>query len=603
VVLLNPDTLLPPGWLQRLVAAGYATGDTGSVTPLTNQGTIVSYPLPNADNESPDLAGTDRLDAVIRAANGRGRLALPTAVGFCMFIRHDCLAEVGLFREDAFAQGYGEENDWSLRANHLGWRHFAATGLFVAHLGGRSFGPGRRHLLARNSQVLNRLHPGYDAMVAAFSARDPLWPARFRADARRWAPNTPGQRAVILITHDAGGGVARFVAERCEQLSAEGRRPIVLRPVVPKPHEPNTGPMPSVAPADKLGCRVFDGCADEYPNLRFHLPEELDDLTAFLQADDPEAVEFHHLLGHAAEIMTLAARLKLPYRVFIHDYSYWCPRITLCTKGPRYCGEPLDTRECDACVMDAGRRIGIDMQVGQLRVASTHFLKQAESVLVSCEEVAERMARHFRGLRTTITPWEDDALLKQASRLAARPVQRRGPRRVLIVGAIGADKGYDVLLGCVRDAARRQLNLAFTVVGYTMDDARLIDSGPIFITGAFDEAEAISLAAAQRADIGFIPSIWPETWCYTLSTIWRVGLSAVAFAFGAQAQRISRTGLGILLPVGLASERINDALLEYATAQQDPLRPASDPADNDAPVAGLHRKEDRENESEWPLLA
>ncbi len=185
-MLLNPDTLLPLGWLRRLVAVAYAQGATGSVTPFTNACSIVSYPDPNGGNPAPDLAAVDGLDRRLEMANGKGWNELPTAAGFCMFIRHDCLAEVGLFREDAFAQGYGEENDWSLRARQLGWQHVAATGVFVGQIGGQSFGPARRHLLARNVAVLNRLHPGYDDLITTFLRADPLAAPRRAADAQAW---------------------------------------------------------------------------------------------------------------------------------------------------------------------------------------------------------------------------------------------------------------------------------------------------------------------------------------------------------------------------------------------------------------------------------
>jgi GT2 family glycosyltransferase len=103
VVLLNPDTLVPLGWLSRLSAVAYAQGATGSVTPFTNEGSLVSYPDASGGNPVPDLATVDRLDRRMQVANGKGWHEVPTAVGFCMFIRHDCLAEVGLFREDAIA--------------------------------------------------------------------------------------------------------------------------------------------------------------------------------------------------------------------------------------------------------------------------------------------------------------------------------------------------------------------------------------------------------------------------------------------------------------------------------------------------------------------
>ena len=99
--------------------------------------------------------------------NGGEAIDIPVGVGFCMYIRRACLDAVGLFRADLFAQGYGEENDFCLRARHLGWRHVAATGVFVAHIGGQSFGTAARHLRARNAALLERLHPGYDALIQA----------------------------------------------------------------------------------------------------------------------------------------------------------------------------------------------------------------------------------------------------------------------------------------------------------------------------------------------------------------------------------------------------------------------------------------------------
>jgi glycosyltransferase involved in cell wall biosynthesis len=137
---------------------------------------------------------------------------------------------------------------------------------------------------------------------------------------------------------------------------------------------------------------------------------------------------------------------------------------------------------------------------------------------------------------------------------------------VCIPGAIGRQKGYDVLLGCVRDAARRCLPLQFVVVGYTCDDTRLLRSGPVSITGEYHEHEALKLIRRQNADIAFIPSLWPETWCYTLSQAWASGLDAVAFDIGSQAERIRSAGSGCLLRLDTPPAAINDILLALSGA-------------------------------------
>jgi glycosyltransferase involved in cell wall biosynthesis len=132
---------------------------------------------------------------------------------------------------------------------------------------------------------------------------------------------------------------------------------------------------------------------------------------------------------------------------------------------------------------------------------------------------------------------------------------------VCVVGGIGVHKGYDILLACARDAARRDLDLEFIVVGHTTDDARMLATGRVFVTGQFEPDEAVGLIAGQNAQLGFVASICPETWCLSLGDIWRAGLPAAAFDIGAPAERIRSTGRGILLPLGLSASAINNALV------------------------------------------
>ena len=136
----------------------------------------------------------------------------------------------------------------------------------------------------------------------------------------------------------------------------------------------------------------------------------------------------------------------------------------------------------------------------------------------------------------------------------------------VVCGALNIDKGYDVLLACARDARDRLLDLRFTVVGYTVDDEALLDTGHAFVTGEFKENEAVPLLRAQAGDIGLMPSICPETWSFSLTELWRAGLDVAAFDIGAQAARIRRRGRGLILPLGLHATRINDVLLAWRGA-------------------------------------
>ncbi len=539
-VLLNSDTLVPPGWLEVLRDAAHSAADIGTVTPLTNSGTIVSYPGPDGTNPVPDLPGTRALAAFARRANAGCLVDIPVGVGFCLYIRNDCLRATGLLRADLFAQGYGEENDFCLRARRRGWRHVAAPGAFVAHRGGHSFGGAGSALRTRNATILDRLHPDYDGLVAAHLAADPLAGARRRIDALRWrAARMPGaSRATLIVTHDQGGGVERAVAAR-----VAGRRAIVLRP--------------ARLPDGRIGVRLA-AASDEgaFPNLVFAVPDELPALVRLLRAEPVTHVELHHLLGHSPAVLDLARLLDVPYEVHVHDYAWLCPRVVLLGAGGRYCGEP-DLAGCAACVAAAGRLLDEEIDAAALRRRSARVLAGARRVVVPSADAAARIARHFPGVTLDVVPHENDWVPSAMELAVRRPV----PGRVAVIGAIGVAKGFDVLLDCARDAVARALPLGFVVIGHTIDDARLMATGRAFVTGPYEPGEAEALIRAQDAAIAFVPSVVPETWCFTLTEAWRAGLRVVAFDLGAQAERVRGTGGGTLLPTDASPARINDALL------------------------------------------
>ncbi|QEO17302.1 glycosyltransferase [Acetobacter vaccinii] len=570
VIVLNADTLVAGPWVQELRKVAYATADTGTVTPLSNAAGIVSYPTPTSPAPMPDSPAVARLMQVAQAANAGCAVDLPSACGFCMFLRHDCLAATGLLREDVFAKGYGEENDFSQRASAAGWRHVAAVGAFVAHVGGVSFGTAGDVLCQHNQSVLAYLHPGYQAHVARWMAADPLHAARRRMDIVRFcADRLAGRppRAVLLLTHDTGGGVARVVARRVAYWRGQGVRPLVLR---------------ATAHGSVLG---EEATQTAYPNLRFSGAADMRLLERLLRAEGVCHVEVHYPEGHPPAVINLPARLDCPYDVYVHDHLWLCQRVTLLGADGHYCGEP-GPQACGPCLERLGRRVAGRQAVGTYLRRSWAVLAHARRVVVPCPEGAARLRRHWQAyqpgggafpLRIHIRAFENDRLIKknfqrlQKIKPAMATVPGRGVLaggrgrvRVCVVGAIGPDKGYDRVLAAAQDAARRDLPLEFVLVGHTPDDETLMQTGRVYVTGPFAASEGQALVRAMQADIGLLPSVWPETWCFALGDMWRAGLRVVAFDLGAPAWRIRATGLGDVLPLTAGAEELNNMLVSSA---------------------------------------
>ena len=178
VVLLNSDTEVANDWLDRLRAAAYSHDKVATATPFSNNATICSYPFEGWNGAVPGTLGLAELDRLFAGTNAALTLFIPTAVGYCMYIRRAALAEVGLFDAERYGRGYGEENDFCMRAGKAGWRHVLAADVFVYHEGGVSFSHERFALIRAAGEVLVAAHPEYHRLVHDFILADPA--RRFR---------------------------------------------------------------------------------------------------------------------------------------------------------------------------------------------------------------------------------------------------------------------------------------------------------------------------------------------------------------------------------------------------------------------------------------
>jgi GT2 family glycosyltransferase/glycosyltransferase involved in cell wall biosynthesis len=551
VVLLNADTVVTPGWLSRLLDAVHSAPDIGTATPFSNDATIFSYPKRDVRNPCPDAAVAARLAIMANEANQGKIVDVPTGHGFCLYVRAECLAETGVLRDDLFAQGYGEENDFCMRARHLGWRHVAVPGVYVAHQGAVSFNGARDDLIRRNSKILNRLHVGYDAMIAEWSQNDPLAESRRRLDWARLQSAVLEQDTVLIIMHGRDGGARDHAAERLDVITKAGKRALLLLP--------DPGDWSGV-PASQATCKVrldlgFEG---QYPNLLFGMPDERAELLACLRACRVSEIEVHSLIGHGGSVAQLIVDLQVPFHVVVHDYSWFCPRVSLMGGNDRYCGEP-SIATCRDCIADHGADPDVTLSPDALVDRSQHLIGAARSVIAPSRDTAARIERHF-GREVVCAHWE------QAHPLVLRNVSRQAgnvrPVRVCVVGAIGYEKGYSNLLRCARIVAAKKLPIEFVVVGYSCDDRRLLDTGVVRITGKYLREESTELIKAQAADIAWLPALCPETWCYVLTEIWQAGLYVVVHDIGAQAERVRDTDGGLVVPIDLLPEQLLQVFLD-----------------------------------------
>jgi GT2 family glycosyltransferase/glycosyltransferase involved in cell wall biosynthesis/SAM-dependent methyltransferase len=164
LVLLNSDTILTPRWLDRLVACIQNDQKVGIVGPLSNTASWQSVPRIEEDgdwasNPLPEGISPARMAELITSNPARLYLEMPLLNGFCLMIRRKLLDEVGLFDEENFGQGYGEEDDLVLRARAQGWKMAIADDVYIYHAQSKSYSSDQRHALSeRAGKILRSKH-------------------------------------------------------------------------------------------------------------------------------------------------------------------------------------------------------------------------------------------------------------------------------------------------------------------------------------------------------------------------------------------------------------------------------------------------------------
>lgn len=166
VVLLNSDTRVTPGWLEGLTVPALADRRLATVTAMSDNAGAFSFPEQGAANGIDGVNPDAYASGVIRATKGCRAPSVPTGSGFCMWVRREALEQTGLFDTKAFARGYGEENEFCMRAATHGWRHVVSPWSYVFHTNAASFKEEKADLVERGVDVVVKRYPDYFKQVS-----------------------------------------------------------------------------------------------------------------------------------------------------------------------------------------------------------------------------------------------------------------------------------------------------------------------------------------------------------------------------------------------------------------------------------------------------
>ncbi len=230
VVLLNSDTIVSQGWLDRLLVCAESDPAIGIVGPLSNTASWQSIPEIArqgdwSDNPLPPGMAIADMAQWVAQTSSQSYPRLNFLNGFCLLIKRSLIDRIGLFDEQVFGKGFGEENDYSLRTGQAGFSLAVADDVYVYHAQSKSYSTERRLRLSKAADVALAGKHGqplidagvhvcrFDRTMEGIRSHAAHLAARFTMTAQgrqRWA----GRRVVfVLPVQDAGGGTNVILCE------------------------------------------------------------------------------------------------------------------------------------------------------------------------------------------------------------------------------------------------------------------------------------------------------------------------------------------------------------------------------------------------------
>lgn len=520
VILLNSDAYVFPGWFGRLVAHADRDPQVATITPLSNNATICSYPLNDRDNHLSLELSPGNVDAMAATINRGLSVETPTGVGFCFYMRRAVIDAVGALDAAAFKVGYGEENDFCMRALNAGYKNLIACDVFAFHVGAVSFSAHKDANFNAGQKALNAKHPNYTQLVGGHVSADPGRYGRRRLDVARLAANAAG--CEVIVTHSWSGGIETYISEIADDLDSRSIPYFVLRV-----HDGH-----SVSIETSLVNGIYA------PNLSgIDLRTEQDFVELLLKECRPSRIHVNSFAGldwsNHKRMLEIIRTSGADFSYVVHDYSAISHAYQLIRPDGMFVGVPdIETRRAWSRMRNHGAADVCDPY--ERKEAYAAFLTAAASVLAPSVTARVIFQSEFPNIDVTVMPHKELPI-------AAPPAMRRSPDgrvKIATIGAIGPHKGSNVILGLAKDALERKLPIDYSIVGYSDVDEAMHQYG-VEITGKYaSDAEAARQLSQIQPDFILIPSIWPETYCYTLSLALKLGIPVIVFDLGAQAERV-----------------------------------------------------------------
>lgn len=535
ILLVNSDVIVSQNCILEFLSTRDAHGSQlGSITTFSNNATIFSYPWNVTENGLSSSAAIERISRAFSKVSKESSICsiqTPVSHGYLMYLSRTAIREVGYF-DEYFGLGYGEEVDWAVRAAMNGFEHYLCTSTFAFHKGSVSFGATTRLRAVENSnQIISERYPFYDRMVQEFIAVDELRQIRNSVGVALLLESI--KPFALHISHNSGGGIDKYIDDLTQ--TSEGFTHLILR----------SGRTYQDLASGQVAAKAFEFSV-ECKELDVVILGDLEStiIPALMKLDRNDYMAMiHSFVGwNPEEISILMDYINAycsHYDMVGHDYMALCPRIKLIDSTGQYCGVG-DIQKCSHCLRTGEPSVESMLlapytsDIKLYRGFFADILNDAQTIHVSTAEQSHLFdSQGFHNCVVT-EPVEPPYSLLQIN------VIDQESKNFVIIGGISFEKGAERLFRIASLTMHIDPSAHFYLIGAASNVDKLSSLPNFTHIGRYSSFHQLRESILSiYSPIAFFPTIWPETWCYTLSEAMQLGLPVIGPNLGAIGSRLS----------------------------------------------------------------
>jgi len=311
-----------------------------------------------------------------------------------------------------------------------------------------------------------------------------------------------------------------------------------------------------------------------YSNWQLTSPERETAFAQILDELDIDLVHFHHLAGHPPNLINVANQKGIPTVFSAHDFFSICHVSNLINDEGRYCNPAsLTLQQCDNCLSNSyGLLPGSQ---SKRRNAWTDLLSSCNVLIFNTQSSKDLIASIYPEISKHPRQYLAPVPILPITRID-RQLAQSSPLKVAVMGNFLHHKGADTILSAMN--ALQNEAIEFHVFGnvdavYLEQMGSLLDKS-VWLHGPYSTEKMPT--ALWDCQVSLHVSIWPETYCLTLSEASNIGLVPVVTDIGALGERVIQNVNGLKIDVG-SVEQLCTALRDL-NASSDKLLQLKNPA-------------------------